>query len=321
MIFAFDRNEVEKIGKKNKPTRQHYVPQVYLRNFCDSHGSITVIDKRERRIFLTGVRAVGAENDFYTLKKLEDPYCWEHTYASSIEPLMGILLSKLISQTSIPVQNGVTVLSPSEKVQLAIVMVVQLLRGKQSRECEQKLYTAYLPKAVEKAKIVFGSLSEEQNKLLQTFACDDYYFKQVAMDVTLDTDRIAQYVGILCSRDFLIYRIQGDMEFITSDNPVMLINSITTNARPFANGLANPTTMIYYPISPKLLLCAVHPSTYFGVLSDQDGHLVDLNACKEIGFISFINKKQIDQCYQHAFGRSVSTMKQFQEYKGKRENS
>ena len=111
------------------------------------------------------------------------------------------------------------------------------------------------------------------------------------------------------------------MEFITSDNPVMFINSITNNARPFANGLANPTTMIYYPISPKLLLCAVHPSTYFGALSDQDGHLVDLNACKEIGFISFINKKQIDQCYQHAFGRLVSKMKQFQEYKGKWENN
>lgn len=306
---------MRKIGKENKPTRQHHVPQVYLKNFCDSHGCIAVMDKRKRRIFSTGIRAVGVENDFYTLEKLDNPYCWEHTYASSIEPLMGKLLSKLISQTNILVQNGATAISPSEKEQLAVIMVVQLLRGKHSREYEQKLYTDYLPEAIDKAKTLFGPLSNEQNKLLEAFVSDDYYFKRTAMDVTLDSDRMAQYAGILCRRDFLIYRIQGNMEFITSDNPVMFINSITSNARPFANGLIKPTTIVYYPISPKLLLCAVHPLAYFGVLSDQDCHLIDLDACKEIGFISSINKKQINQCYQHVFARSVYMMKQFLECK------
>lgn len=296
---------MKKIVKKNKPTRQHHVPQVYLKNFCDLYGCIAVMDKREHRVFLTGVRAVGAENDFYTLEKHKDPYYWEHTYASSIEPLMGKLFSKLNSQTNILVQNGATIISPFEKAQLAVIMVVQLLRGKQSREYEQKIYADCLPKAINKAKTLFGSLNNEQNKLLEAFASDDYYFKQIAMDVTLDSDRIAQYAGILCSRNFLFYRIQGNMEFITSDNPVMFINSITNNARPFTNGLIRPTTLIYYPISPKLLLCAVHPLAYFGVLSNQDCHLIDLDARKEMGFISLINKKQISQCYQHAYARSV----------------
>jgi hypothetical protein len=307
---------VKKIGK-NKPTRQHHVPKVYLRNFCDLHGCIAVMDKREHRIFTTGVRAVGVENDFYTLEKLDDPYCWERAYASGIEPLMGKLLTKLISQTNILVQNGATVISPSEKAQLAVIMVVQLLRGKQSREYEQKLYADYLPEAIDKAKTLFGSLNNEQNKLLEAFASDEYYFKRTVMDVTLDSERIAKYAGILCNRDILVYRIQGNMEFITSDNPVMFINSITKNARPFTNGLIKPTTIVYYPISPKLLLSAVHPSAYFGVLSNQDCQLIDLDACKEIGFITSINKKQICQCYQHAFARSVGMMKQFQERKGK----
>lgn len=57
---------MRKIGKKNKPIRQYYVPQVYLKNFCDPHKCIAVMDKRDRRIFLTGIRAVAAENDFYT---------------------------------------------------------------------------------------------------------------------------------------------------------------------------------------------------------------------------------------------------------------
>lgn len=270
------------------------------------------MDKHKRRIFSTGVRAVGAENDFYTLEHLENPYCWEHAYASSIEPLMGKLLSKLICQTNILMQSGATVMNSTEKAQLAVLMVVQLLRGKQSRQYEKQLYMNYLPQALEKAKVVFGPLSNEQNKLLQAFASDDYYFKQTASDVALDSSRISQYAKILYSRNFIIYQIQGNMEFITSDNPVMFINSITNNARPFANGLTKPTTMVFYPISPKLLLCAVHPSACFGVFSAQDCHLVNLDACKEIDFITSINNKQVDQCYQHAFARSLDVMKQCQ---------
>lgn len=311
-ILLLLSKEVRKISKENKPTRQHHIPQVYLKNFCDRNGWIAVMDKHENRIFSTGVRVVGAENDFYTLKKLDDPYCWEHAYASGIEPLMGKLFTKLISQTNILVQNGATVICPSYKVQLAVIMVVQLLRGKQSRAFEQKLYADYLPEAIDKAKTLFGPFNNEQNKLLEAFANDDYYFKRTAMDVTQDSERIAKYAGILCNRAFLIYRIQGNMEFITSDNPIMFINSITNSTRPFANGLIKPTTIIYYPISPKLLLCAIHPLAYFGVLSDQDCHLVDLDACKEIGFITSVNKKQISQCYQHSFARSVAMMKQYQ---------
>ena len=132
----------------------------------------------------------------------------------------------------------------------------------------------------------------------------------MAMNVTLDADRIARYAKALYSYDFLFFRIQGNMEFITSDNPVMFINSITNNARPFANGLIEPTTLVFLPVSPKLLLCAIHPSANPGVVSNQDCHLIDLDACKEIDFISSINKKQISQCYQHTFARSADVIKQ-----------
>ena len=274
------------------------------------------MDKLERRIFSTGIRVVAAENDFYTLDRLEDPYCWEHTYACSIEPLMGDLFSKIISQTSILVQNGTKVINSSEKAQLAFIMVIQLLRGKQSREYERKIYTDNLPKVIDKAKTMFGPLNNEQNQLLETFTRDDYFFKRTSMDITLDSDRIEQYTRIICSRDFLIYRIHGNMEFITSDNPVMFINSITGSARPFANGLIMSTTEIYYPISPKLLLCAIHPLACFGEFSQQDCHLVNLDAKKENAFISSINKKQISQCCQHAFAQSVNTIRQVQNFKG-----
>ena len=269
------------------------------------------MDKNSQKIFSTGIRAIGAENDFYTLEKMDDPYCWEHIYANGVEPQMGELITKIISQSNILVRNGTVILNDSEKVQLAAIMVMQLLRGKQSRDYERKLYQSYLPETLKKTKEKFGPLSIKQKELLNAYANDDYYFKRTSMDLALDAKRITQYTEVICNHDFIFYRIQGSMEFITSDNPVMLVNNVTGNARPFANGLLKMSTAVYYPISPKLLLCVLHPEFTFGVFSERDCGLVDLDSNREVRFISTINRKQIEQCFQHAFARSEDVLKQY----------
>lgn len=112
-----ERIEVRRIPNKNEPIRQHHVPKVYLKNFCDQYDYITVMNKQHNRIFTTGINAIGVEKDFYTLEKLNDPYYWEHAYTACIEPLMGKPLKKLISH-AIWVRSGTTILSPTEKAQL-----------------------------------------------------------------------------------------------------------------------------------------------------------------------------------------------------------
>lgn len=302
---------MRKISKKDDPTKQHHVPQVYLKNFCNASKAIAVMDKRSQRVFSTGIRVVGVENDFYTLDKMKDPYYWEHVYANGVESQMGGLIPKIISQSNLLVRNGTIIINDSEKVQLAAIMVMQLFRGKQSREYERKLYQSYFPETLKKTKEKFGPLSNEQNELLRALENDDYYFKRTSMDIALDPKRITKYTEIICNHDFIFYRIQGDMEFITSDNPVMFVNSVTGNARPFANGLLKMSTAVYYPLSPKLLLCVHHPEYAFGVFSDKDCCLVDLDSNREVQFISTINRKQIEQCSRHAFSRSEDVLKQY----------
>ena len=64
-------------GEKDQQRKQAYQTASYssglFENFCDRNGWIAVMDKYENRIFSTGVRVVGAENDFYTLKNLMIP--------------------------------------------------------------------------------------------------------------------------------------------------------------------------------------------------------------------------------------------------------
>lgn len=251
---------------------------------------------------------VAVEKDFYTIDGLPDPYCWERAYANSIEPLMSILLPKLISKVNVLVRNGHRIIDEEEKAQLALIMVMQLLRGKQSRAYEKKLFDELLPSIIEKTKEEFGPLTEEQQKRLDAFGSDPQYFKQISMGLTWDIERLTQYTNILVWHDFVLYHICGDMEFVTSDNPVMFINSNTANAQPFANGLIRETTLIYYPLSPKLLLCAVHPNAFFQFFSNKDGCLCHLNANKEKDFITSMNRKQCEQCHNQVFALRRKTL-------------
>lgn len=239
---------------------------------------------------------------------LEDRYCWEKAYAKGIEPMMSILLPKIISRVNILVSTGHRIMDEEEKSQLALMMVIQLLRGKQSRAYEKKLYNELLPSTIEKARKKFRPLTDDQQKCLDTFDTDSQFFKQISMELTWDIERLTLYTNTLVWHKFVFYHICGDMEFVTSDNPVMFINSNTANARPFANGLLRETTLIYYPLSPQLLLCAIHPNAYFQFFSDKDGCLCHLDANKEENFIISINRKQCAQCHNQVFALSQTTL-------------
>lgn len=284
------------------------MPKVYLKNFCAKDDSIAVLDKTRNRVFSTGLEAVAVEKNFYTVDGLEDPYCWEKAYAESVEPMMSVLLPKIISRVHVLVQTGHCIINKDEKSQLALIMVMQLLRGKQSRAYEKKLFDELLPSTIEKAKEKFGPLTDEQQKRLDTFGTDPQFFKQISMGLTWDIERLTRYTNILMWHDFVFYHICGDMEFVTSDNPVMFINSNTANAQPFANGLARKTTLIYYPLSPKLLLCAIHPNAFFQFFSDKDGCLCRLDATKEESFIASMNRKQRAQCHNQVFALTQTTL-------------
>lgn len=296
----------------NNPIKQHYVPQVYLRNFCGPNGNLTVLTKKTGNIFSTGTAGIGFEKHFYTLDKLKDPYCWEKAYAKNIEPLMKEVLSEIISRVNILVQNRSCIINEKEKMQLAFIMVMQLLRGKQSRKYEEELFKKLFPDLFENVKKRFGPLTSDQIELLDSIESDSYYLKKIAMDLTTDTRRIMRYTAILGWHKFIFYHLCGEEEFVTSDNPVMFLNSDTADSRPFVNGLLQRKTIVYYPISSKLLLCAIHPDIYFQKFLDMDGCLFHLNKKHDKKFIAFINHKQWEQCYNQVYAyrqKSLDTLR------------
>ena len=305
---SFTQKRGDQIKNQNNPIHQHHVPQVYLKNFCSQDGRLAVLNSDTGKIFSSGTSVIGAEKNFYTLDKLDDPYYWEKFYAKGIEPLMGDLFPQIISRGNVLVRTGHCIISPEEKIQLALILVMQLLRGKQSRRYEEDLFVKLFPDVTKKAKEKFGPLSAKQTEFLDTFRADPNYFKQMSMDVTLDTDRIIQYTNVIGWHTFVFYHICGNMEFVTSDNPFMLVNSQTLSAVPFSNGLIQESTLGYYPLSPKLLLCTIHPNAFWGALFDNDGGLFHLNSDSERAFINTINRKQKEQCYNQVYARNTKSL-------------
>ena len=295
----------------SEPRKQHYVPQVYLKNFAygkEKNPKIYVLPKSLNRIYPANVSDSAAERDFYTIGSIEDKYVCERHYATYVEPMLSTLIRTIRQRCeNVLIQNKAVVLSRDEKLRFALSLVFQLLRGKQTRDYEQKLYNRLLPKVADQARDRFGPLNPEQEKLIQSFGEEKRYFKELAMQTIFRQESIEKFVTILVQRDFVIYKIVGDYNFVTSDNPVVLMDIDSHDVTPFRNGLANSKTLIYYPISPKLLLGAYHPDLYFGALGQMDCCIEILDGNKEKQFIHTQNKKQREQSI-YIYAQSKETL-------------
>lgn len=142
--------------------------------------------------------------------------------------------------------------------------------------------------------------------MIQSFSEEKKHFKEITMEASFRRDSIERIVSVLVQRDFVIYKITGNHSFVTSDNPVILIGKDTFDATPFKNGISHVNTLIYYPISPKLLIGAYHPDLFFGELHKVDCRLVTLDGGQNASFVRTMNKKQKEQSnYVYAQTRDV----------------
>ena len=67
----------------SEPKKQHYVPQLYLRNFSSEINTekIYVKSKRTSKLYLANISDTAAQRNFYTVNKYEDKYIWEKHFA------------------------------------------------------------------------------------------------------------------------------------------------------------------------------------------------------------------------------------------------
>ena len=296
------------------PRKQHYVPQTYLKNFLPANhktSQLYVLSVPRGEIYLSHIRDIAAERNFYTIDHLDNKYLWEETYAKSIEPLLSHIIKKYRQRCENSlIQNCATVLDPGDKFSLSLSIFFQLFRGKHTRDFEKQVYDRELPLIIKKVKESMGLLNEDNEKKLLEFEKNEDLFKSISIPTLFDKERILTYAYILMQYNFVFYRIAGPGSFITSDNPVMLTNCITFDTTPFTNGIANPTTMLFFPLSSKLLLGAYHPEMFRGCRTKYDGILEILSKDREEVFILNHNTKQREHCKEFVYSPSREALEQ-----------
>ena len=89
------------------------------------------------------------------------------------------------------------------------------------------------------------------------------------------------------------------MPFITSDNPVIVEGIGNEKAGLFQNGMASPSTCIYFPINPAILIASYsRDSIIASTLENFDNQLMVIDDLK---YVYHVNMMEIAEAYQHAF--------------------
>ncbi len=299
----------------SNPTRHHHVPRTYLKNFSFSRKKdefeIYTLDKFSGNIFKANINNIAVEKDFYTVNEIDDKYAWEKYYAETIEPEIGVIIPNIIKVSgNCLIKDKVKILNNEQKSRLSRIMVCQLLRGKNCREYELKLFKEKAPHILADARNKFGGKGNKNvDALLENYQFTEDMFKTVAMQSIISLEEAERIAQVLFSHCWIIYGIRGSSEFVTSDNPVMFMDIQTLNVTPFHNGAIDSKTTIFYPISPKLMIALYSYNTFFGLLNDYDGNLFFVSD-RDTDFINNINKKQVEQCNRQVFSRTEKILKE-----------
>ena len=295
-----------------KKDRQHTVPKVYLKNFATVEKKrefyLYMYDKSTGKAIYTNGGNVAVERDFYTLDGATDQMVWEDFYSKQIEPMQSKTGSKVIwTAQSCMTRDRTAVLAPY-KAPLAVLMIYQMYRGRTARKYIDKLSERIIPKTLAEAQQLFGNTGNpERDKFVKEFYPPPEMRKSIYANVMTNPERlksIAHYIE--ASHIWMLFRIIGENEFITSDNPVMLLNGKTGDPMPYHNGLANPSTIVYYPLAPKVMI-ATFSSAYvdFKHLNNQ---IVFLDTEKNDSFVNMVNRCQFQQCDRQVFAASEKVL-------------
>ncbi len=243
-------------------TRQHYVPQFYLKNFSISNREDFIYAyKRNKKIFFTNIKNVAVEKNFYTFKnKITGEKINDIDYALTLlEGEVAPLIKKLTKTNYLKLTNG-------EKTLLSCFISFLHLKNLSSKE---RLKNAYLEmtkqvltisaqnreffkKHIKNAGIKIGGEKEIEEsrkffleKKYELYSDDDSYFivKSLAL---------AQHIApLIFFKEWNILESDSSRVFVTSDNPVSLIRP---KDLPQIYGVGFINGLISIQISPKRCL-------------------------------------------------------------------
>ncbi len=282
---------------------QHFVSQRYLNRFgtpnTNNDGyNIGVLRKKKDgslHHFRQAVGNIAYKKNFYDISYLDNPKYWEKYFSNEIEPLYGDYLNRVISKIMLSSVEKYK-LSVEERRQLSKLLIFQYARVpafiKPALEKESRICNQAKKEILNKYDTL---LNDEQRKLIWDYKPETDFVKNVTIETFSSEENLNYFASIIEKGVFLIIYNDTDIPFFTSDNPVVLYNYMEESLNYGENGLVNSNTIIYYPLSPKIMLQVVPKGFKLWGLEVVDGSLNVLKpTVRDINYIAKVNDFQIE---------------------------
>lgn len=293
--------------------RQHTVPRTYLELFANRRKDqfyIYTFDKKINKLFEDNIVKVAVEKDIYTLKMNQNEMAWEEFYSNQIEPRYQNSVHMLVKQAeSTILMNRADIITYQMKIELAIIIMYQLFRCKKTIKITQAFADGILPEVLEDAKEKYGNSGDvEKDEFVRNFYPSQDFLKSIYADVLTNPNRIVNYSKLIANRCWVLYRIIGEKEFVTSDNPVTIGSLINEALESSQLAFLRHRSVLYYPLSPKLLIAVYDHNIWFGAIENNSNCIIDLKVKSESSFIDSINHLFIQQSNRQTFSKSIDTL-------------
>jgi len=229
---------------KNKPTKQHYVPECYLRGWVDpktpagQEPYVWIFNRGEKVGRKKAPSNIFTETDLYTirLKTGEKDYSIEETLSNLEGRYANIFRNKI--QKHLP-------LSEEEHITLCVFVAAMLQRTPRYRDNMDRFHNELIEhtEAMEKSH----GIDPKESEKMKEFQKNSHRMSIVQMLPSITEMLMPMSIAFLCA--------QGGSKFVTSDDPCNLFNPDLQFQRFYGPGLGQKHVQLTLPLSPEIALC------------------------------------------------------------------
>ena len=244
----------------------------------------------------------GSLPNYYDVTDKNDPKYWEHYFAREIDTLCGQDMENIIAKATL-FQKNATILSDQDKQVLSKVIVAQLMRIPESIDYVKNVLYPRVSAQVKENLIsaLPPTFAEKHMEQIMSTEFSELGQKELMFNHTFEPANFDRYCDVLQAGVWVAYvnTRRDTMPFLTSDNPVLVERVGSKDTGMFRNGLANPATCIFFPLSPGIAVAIYSRQGILGLVADEyDGRKVLLDDLK---YIMSRNVKIMAQAYRHSF--------------------
>ncbi len=236
---------------------QHYVPQVYLKNFSIKRKKnyyIDVYDKTNDKCFNTNIANICGELHLYTLTVGNDPLFVENLYSRIFEPLYEEVYNNLINDKIINISN-----KARERILGAVFQLY--FRNAKILNDALDVHTSNIQKN-------FNQIESIKNKGFTYFRKEFYTNKDLSTQIEEFKENLREsfkighmhgFYNLIKTNDNQIISVQkvvDDSKFVTSDNPLKSFNADGSPTNPFLS-----VSQFLLPLNEKYCLYLYNDKT------------------------------------------------------------